>query len=119
MQLILFLLDLLIIGCVLYGIAVGAYIIQRRLSPLAGHERDDETPPSDPAAARPQTASAKERISEPQPSAPRQALLSHRTIIELRELFALYRQGALTQEKFKGIKQCLLAIIYGTTPSNH
>ena len=31
-----------------------------------------------------------------------------RSIGELRDIFALYQQGALTQEEFEGMKQCLL-----------
>jgi len=80
-----FLLGLFAIGCVLYGISAGVQLIQRGFSGLAcgGRKQGMPTPP----------------ISPP----------SQHGIHELRELFALHQQGALTQEEFQSMKRHLLA----------
>lgn len=114
MQLISFLLGLFAIGCVLYGISAGVQIIQRGFSWLIGNRaHDDAMSPASPIPVSLQTASAKEPISELLSTALSSNTSAtsplHHSISELRELFALYQQGALTQEEFEGMKQSLLA----------
>ncbi len=101
MKIILFLLALFAIGCVLYGISAGVQAIGRGLSQLADAASDDETP----TAPRRQPAQASATGAAPLQS----------SIAELREIFALYQQGALTQEEFERMKQCLLSQIKADT----
>lgn len=125
-QFILFLLGLFAIGCVLYGISSGVQMIQRGFAYLAESAREESPPkkpritPLPPAtgkaadapAARKETAAP----AETQAHAPAQTQASpmQRSIGELRDIFALYQQGALTQEEFEGMKQCLLTGIKAT-----
>ena len=99
-QLILFLLGLFAIGCVLYGVSAGVQMIQRGLAYMARSTSDgvlEKTPLSpktdkttDSAAVSPEPASAPSPAGSP---------MQH-GIEELRALFALYQQGALTQAVF-------------------
>lgn len=115
-QFILFLLGLFAIGCVLYGIAAGVQIIQRGFSWLAKSGRSESAAHGEPTpAALPTTAPPAPPNSTPQPSAPEASPL-HRSIDELRALFALYQQGALTQAEFEGIKRSLLTNIHSVAP---
>jgi hypothetical protein len=41
------------------------------------------------------------------------------SIAELRDIFALYQQGALTQEEFEAMKQRLLNSINTAAPQKH
>ena len=125
-QFILFLLGLFAIGCVLYGISSGVQMIQRGFAYLAESAREESPPkkpritPLPPAtgktvdapAARKETAAP----AETQAHAPAQTQASpmQRSIGELRDIFALYQQGALTQEEFEGMKQSLLTGIKAT-----
>ena len=125
-QFILFLLGLFAIGCVLYGISAGVQMIQRGIAWLAESAREESPPkkpritPLPPAtgktadapAARKETAAP----AETQAHAPAQTQASpmQRSIGELRDIFALYQQGALTQEEFEGMKQSLLTGIKAT-----
>lgn len=81
MKIIIFLLGVFLIGCVLCGIASGVQMIQRGFSRLATSRNDGKAPEASP--------------------------LQH-NIAELRELFALYQQGALTQEEFQRLKHHLV-----------
>ena len=88
-QFILFLLGLFAIGCVLYGISAGVQVIQHGISRLTEGANDSApAAPSSPNSQSPVTVKATEASSP--------------------LLFTLYQQGALTQEEFDGMKQCLL-----------
>ena len=97
-QFILFLLGLFAIGCVLYGVSAGVQVIQHGISRLTEGANDSApAAPSSPNSQSPVTVKATVASSP----------LQH-SIEVLRELFTLYQQGALTQEEFDGMKQCLL-----------
>jgi hypothetical protein len=125
-QFILFLLSLFAIGCVLYGIAAGVQIIQRGFAWLAESARDgasDKKPliaPLPPSTAKAANAPASQREatqSETKAGAqPSEASPIQRGIDELRDIFALYQQGALTQAEFESMKQYLLACIKTVEP---
>ena len=120
-KLILFLLALFAIGCVLYGISAGVQIIQRGFSWLAESARDDASdkrplvtslPPSTGEAI--DVPAVQREAVQPEAKAsplPVETSSLRRSIGELRDIFALYQQGALTQEEFEGMKQCLLSSI--------
>ena len=105
MKIILFLLALFAIGCVLYGISAGEQAIGRGLSQLADAASDDDTP----TAPRHQPAQVSTTGAVPIQS----------SIAELRDIFALYQQGALTQEEFEAMKQRLLNSINTAAPQKH
>lgn len=122
-QFILFLLALFAIGCVLYGISAGVQMIQRGFAWLAESARDDASDKRPlitplPAAAGKAANAATARRETPSPqtkaNAPAEGSPMQRSIDELRDIFALYQQGALTQEEFEGMKHRLLTAI---TPS--
>lgn len=48
-----------------------------------------------------------------------EASAMQRSIDELRDIFALYQQGALTQAEFESMKQCLLTCIKTAAPMGH
>lgn len=104
MQIIMFLLGLFLIGCVLYGIASGVQIIQSGFLRLTKSRNADNVPTA-------KSTSVTLPIAEPDnPREPSPEILALQdNIAELRELFALFQQGALTQEEFKNMKQRLLA----------
>ena len=104
MQLILFLLGLFAIGCVLYGISAGVQIIVRGFARLTGNKRNNA--PSTKPSLKPWT------------SAPGASPI-HRHMDELREIFALYQQGALTREEFENMKRYLLSGIQTDAPQSH
>ena len=119
-QLILFLLGLFTIGCVLYGIAAGVRLIQCGLAYLTKSERK-QTPskkscvtPLSPAMEKTSGPStAQTEVLAPagmQTEASTNAGVSpiQHSIGELRDIFSLYQQGALTQDEFESMKQCLL-----------
>jgi len=117
MQLILFLLGLFAIGCLLYGISAGVRIIQRGFAWLAGGTGNNatSTEPS-PGSLHPVCAkTAAEPVPRQQDETPWRSASGaspvQRSIDELRDIFALYQQGALTQEEFEGMKRCLLSNI--------
>ena len=125
MQLILLLLGLFAIGCVLYGISAGVQIIVRGFVHLARSARDSmpsERPlatPLSPATAIVTNAPASRcETSQPETGAskPVNASPIQRSIDELRDIFALYQQGALTQSEFENMKQCLLTGIKQAVP---
>lgn len=128
-QFILFLLGLFAIGCVLYGIAAGVQIIQRGFAYLAEGARDsasDKRPlaaPLPPGTAKPANAPAAQpeafRPGVKASTPPAEASSMQRRIDELRDIFALYQQGALTQAEFEGMKQYLLACIKTAAPQGH
>lgn len=127
-QFILFLLSLFAIGCVLYGISAGVQIIQRGFSWLAESARDDASdkrpvitplPPStvniaDALAARQEDSKPEPTVNTPLTEG---SAMQH-SIDELRNLFALYQHGALTQEEFEGMKRCLLSNIKAASPQS-
>ena len=129
MQFILFLLLLFTIGCVLYGISAGVQIIQRGFSWLAESARDDTSdkrpvitplPPSTVNIA--DALAARQEDSKPEPTVNTpltEASAMQRSIDELRDIFALYQQGALTQAEFENMKQYLLACIKTAAPQGH
>lgn len=101
MRMIMFLLGLFAIVCVLYGISAGVQTIQRGLARLLNNGRNDEAPAASPApitSETPESGSAK----EPAPSC-------QGYIGELRELYELHKQGALTKEEFQDWKHHLLS----------
>ena len=116
---ILFLLGLFAIGCVLYGISAGVQIIQRGFSYLAASARGgalDKRPlvsPLPPSTEETTDAPVAQReASQPKGGTPpAEASPTQRSIDELRGIFALYQQGALTPVEFEGIKQALLTAI--------
>ena len=118
-------------GCVLYGISSGVQMIQRGFAYLAESARE-ESPPKKPrvtplppatgkAADAPATRKETDAPTGPQAPAPAETQASpmQRSIGELRDIFALYQQGALTQEEFEGMKQYLLASIKAAKPQGH
>lgn len=122
MQLIFFLLGLFAIGCVLYGISAGVQIIVRGFARLANGMRNNAPKPA-PFPPPPVTACA---ANKPAPtrrdektwtSAPSSSPI-HRSIDELREIFALYQHGALTQDEFERMKRFLLSNIQTDTPQS-
>lgn len=129
-QFILFLLALFAIGCVLYGISAGVQMIQRGFAWLAESGRDDAsgkrpliTPLPAATGKAANAASARRETPSPQTNAnapaPAEGSPMQRSIDELRDIFALYQQGALTQEEFEGMKQHLLAGIKTAAPQGH
>ena len=111
MQIIIFLLSLFLIGCVLCGIASGVQMIQHVFSRLANSRNDGKAPAAKSTSVTLPTAEP-DKTKE---LAPEVSPLQH-NIAELRELFALYQQGALTQEEFQRMKHHLLAAT--ESPSN-
>ena len=120
MKIIFPLLALFAIGCVLYGISAGVQAIGRGLSRLADAASGDDASATPPPTTRQLRAEAKaasaSAAAPPQPAEPSQpgapdASPMQSSIAELRDIFALYQQGALTQEEFERIKQCLLSQI--------
>lgn len=128
-QFILFLLGLFAIGCVLHGISAGVQIIQRGFSYLAESVREGASnkrplitpfPPGtgkavDAQAMQRETARPETKASTP----PAEVSPTQRSIDELRDIFALHQQGALTQVEFDNMKQCLLASIKSAAPNGH
>lgn len=117
MQFILFLLGLFAIGCVLYGISAGVQTIARGFTRLTEGMRNS-APPEEASPISLPTATAKTADNfapEKQNQKPwgneGGASPIQRSIDELREIFALYQQGALTQAEFEGMKRTLLAPI--------
>ena len=134
MKIIFPLLALFAIGCVLYGISAGVQAIGRGLSRLADAASGDDVPATPPLTTRQLRAAAKaasaSAAAPPQPALPEQpaqpaqtsaaaASPMQRSITELRDIFALYQQGALTQEEFERMKQRLLNSINTAAPQNH
>ena len=125
MQLIFLLLALFAIGCVLYGISAGVQIIVRGFSRLSEGARNN-APPTEPSPVSLPSATAK-TADEPAPGLREQKAWTsalgaspiQRSIDELREIFALYQQGALTQAEFESMKQYLLTGIKTGTPQDH
>lgn len=124
MQLILFLLGLFAIGCLFYGISAGVRIIQRGFAYLAESAHDGAldkrplvTPLPSSTGENSDSPAAQRKDARPEVKActpPAEASPMQRSIDELRDIFALYQEGALTQEEFEGMKRSLLAPI---TPS--
>lgn len=132
-QFILVLLGLYAIGCMFYGISTGVQIIQRGFSwlaksahndthngapdktpsvpPLPQHTSKTAAAPTEPQAAAQPTAQANTTAADASP-------MQH-VIEELREIFALYQQEALTREEFDAMKQRLLSSIKTAAPQNH
>lgn len=108
MQIILFMLGLFTIGCVLYGIAAGVQVIVRGFTHLAGNAKGS-APDAGPSATPPSPAMPKTTNASP----------LQRSIDELRALFTLYQQGALTQAEFENMKQCLLGGIKVAAARGH
>ena len=133
MKIIFPLLALFAIGCVLYGISAGVQAIGRGLSRLAGAASGDDVPATPPpttrqlraaakaasaSAAAPQQPAPPEQPAQPVQASAAAASPMQRSITELRDIFALYQQGALTQEEFEHMKQCLLSQIKAGTQEN-
>lgn len=123
-QFILSLLGLFAIGCVLYGISAGVQAIQRGFAYLAESARDDASdkrplvtplpPDTGKTACRP--AARREHARPETSTPPAEASPMQHGIEELRALFALYQQGALTQAEFDGMKGSLLATLKSVAP---
>ena len=117
-QFILFLLVLFAIGCVLYGVSAGVQMIQRGLAYMARSTSEgvlEKTPlspktdkSSDSAVVSPEPASTPSPAGSP---------MQH-GIEELRALFTLYQQGALTQAEFEEMKRSLLAAFKSVAPQD-
>ena len=110
MQIIIFLLVLFLIGCMLYGIASGVQSIQLGILRLTNSRNDDKI-------QKRKSASITLPIVEPgnpNEQCPEASALQQ-NIAELRELSALFQQGALTQDEFQGLKQRLLAAAHQKT----
>ena len=119
MQLIFLLLALFAISCVLYGISAGVQSIQRGLSWLAhGVNGDASRATNAPTSTAPSAAAAQERCQQPLIAQPSDTSIQ-RSIAELRDIFALHQQGALTRAEFERMKQCLLVSIKPVTPEIH
>ena len=126
---ILLLLSLFAIGCVFYGISAGVQIIQRGFSWLAESARDDASDKTPlltqlaPSTGETAEAPAMQReAAHPDAKAstsPAEASPIQRSIDDLRNIFALYQQGALTHAEFESMKQCLLTCIKTAAPKNH
>lgn len=105
MQLILFLVGLFAIGCALYGLSAGVQAVQRGLAWFAGVGDGDGVPsPVNPVPVTPP-----EVLTIPVKVSTLKVPQLQCVIDELRELFALRQQGALTQEEFEAMKRSLLA----------
>ena len=125
-QFILFMLSLFAIGCVLYGISAGVQVIQRGFWWLAESARDGASDkqrlvtPLPPNAARPTNAAAVQLEAVPPEAktstSPAKVSSMQRGIEELRVLFALHQQGALTQTEFEAMKRSLLATLNSAEP---
>lgn len=111
MKIILFLLALFAIGCVLYGISAGVQAIGRGLSQLTDAASDDDTPTAPQSAGAPR--------HQPAQASATGAVPIQSSITELRDIFALYQQGALTQEEFEAMKQRLLNSINTAASQNN
>ena len=112
-QFILFLLGLFAIGCVFYGISAGVQMIQRGFAYVAESASDKQPLPT---PRPPNTGETADRPTTPQeatrPAAKASAPAAdaspiQRRIDELREIFMLYQQGALTQEEFGSMPFCV------------
>lgn len=117
MQIVFLLLALFAIGCVLYGISAGVQTIVRGFARLTEGRRNN-APPTEPSSVSLPTATAKtadDSVPEKQNQKPLAnksgASPIQRSIDELRDIFALYQQGALTQAEFESMKQYLLSNI--------
>lgn len=122
MQFIFFLLSLFAIGCVLYGISAGVQSIQRGFSWMGKAGSDVDKQIAMPAPSTTATAAVEPTLAVQIASSSgcdQWAFPLRHSIGELRELFALYQQGALTREEFEGMKRQLLAGIRATAPQNH
>ena len=104
-QFVLFLLGLFAIGCVFYGISAGVQMIQRGFAYVTDSPRDHASDIRLPVDSLPQGTRSSTPTAEASPT--------HRGIDELRALFALYQQGALTQAEFEGMKRSLLSAVNG------
>ncbi len=123
-QFILFLLGLFAIGCVLYGISAGVQMIQRGfayLAPSTRHRTPRKTPPMDPLPASTRSSADEpttpQKANQPESRIPSAgASPMQRGLDELRTLFALYQQGALTREEFDEMKRSLLSTVHDVAP---
>ena len=125
MKIIFLLLALFFIGCVLYGISAGVQNIVRGFTRLTEGARNSASP-EEPSPISLPTAMAKtanDSALEKQNKKPCVSEIDaspiQRSINELREIFALYQQGALTQEEFESLKQRLLNSVNTAAPQNH
>lgn len=107
MQFIFLLLLVFTIGCVLYGISAGVQAIRRSAAWFTG-ERYGNGDPTDNSTSVSQTNT---QLNKAQAS---NSLDSQSGIDELKTLFDLYQQGALTTEEFKDMKQHLLRSLRST-----
>ncbi|MDP2769382.1 MAG: SHOCT domain-containing protein [Giesbergeria sp.] len=123
-QFILSLLGLFAIGCVLYGISAGVQAIQRVFAYLAESARNDAsdkrplvTPlPPDTGKTDYRPAARREHARPEASTHPAEVSPMQHGIEELRALFALYQQGALTQVEFDGMKRSLMATLKSVAP---
>lgn len=107
MQFILLLLLVFTIGCVLYGISAGVQAIRRSTVWLtAQNNRNGD--PTDNATPVQLTRAPLNKVQASN------SLGSQSSIDELKTLFDLHQQGALTTEEFKDMKQHLLRSLRST-----
>ena len=104
MRMIMFLLGLFAIVCVLYGISAGVQTIQRGLTRLLNNGRNDEATEALPA---PVTLETTESVNAKEAAPSCQGYIG-----ELRELYELHKQGALTKEEFQDWKRHLLSAMH-------
>ena len=112
MQFIFFLLSLFAIGCVLYGISAGVQSIQRGFSWMARGGWDDGAPGAQTGQSGTSNETGVPAHLVLMPKAMEQVPKGFpvlQGIGELRELFALYRQGALTKDEYEQLKRKLMA----------
>lgn len=105
MQVIMLLLGLFVIGCMLYGITAGVLVVKRGLSWLANGRHNEDLTEIRPSVTL--TTALLDNAKEP----PAEASLFQRNMLELREAFVLYQEGALTKEEFQDLKHHLLTFI--------
>lgn len=105
MPFILFLLALFMFGCILYGIFAGVRGLQRGISWLSNSLNTIDQPEPESTSLTQLTVKAESTkhtfTKIPPPSSS--------SISELREIFSLHQQGALTQKEFQDMKQYLLS----------
>ena len=106
MQFIFLLIVLFAICCALYGIAEGVQMVRRGLAWLSGSGAGRNVAPMTPVPNAQMTGFPPALKSSSLRTDPVRG-----NVNELRELFALYRQGALTQEEFEKFKKQLLSTI--------
>lgn len=111
MQVILFLMGLFAIGCILYGIAAGVQVFQNGFTRLAVSVRSRNSTHSEKGALSKQPVNEHNRTGQETFTTESAGSATSRSLEELRLLFSLYQQGALSKEEFDVMKRSLLASV--------